>query len=273
MGMKLKCCVTVAGSDSGGGAGIQADLKVFSAFGVYGASVVTAVTAQNTLGVRAVEEVSPEMVGAQLEAVLEDLGADAVKVGMVSSAGAIEAIAATLERCPHGPVVLDPLMVSKNGVRLLREEACGALVGRLFPLARLVTPNVPEAECLTGMRIVSREDMVRASEALLGLGAQAVLVKGGHFGGASSDDLLNDGGRLHWLGGERLAARHTHGTGCTLSSAIAAQVALGVPLPVSCASAKSYVRRAMSAGLSLGGGCGPLHHFVDWYGGEKGGDD
>ena len=271
--MKLKCCVTVAGSDSGGGAGIQADLKVFSAFGVYGASVVTAVAAQNTLGVRAVEEVSPGMVGAQLRAVLEDLGADAVKVGMVSSAGAIEAIASALESLSHGPVVLDPLMVSKNGVRLLREEAQSALVGRLFPLARLVTPNVPEAECLAGMRIASREDMVCASEALLGLGAQAVLVKGGHLGGESSDDLLNDGGRLHWLSGERLEARHTHGTGCTLSSAIAAQLALGMPLPVACASAKAYVRRAMSSGLSLGGGCGPLHHFVDWYGGKNGGAD
>lgn len=266
--MELKCCVTIAGSDSGGGAGIQADLKVFAAFGVYGASVVTAVTAQNTLGVRGVEEVSPGMVAAQLEAVLADLGADAVKIGMVSSAGAIEAVAEVLGRYAHGPVVLDPLMLSKNGVRLLREEACEVLVRRLFPLARVVTPNVPEAECLTGLKIDSREAMAQATAAIRALGAQAVLLKGGHLA-ETADDLLDDGGRLSWFAGERLEVRHSHGTGCTLSSSLASQLALGVPLGTACGSAKAYVRRAMSAGLALGHGCGPLHHFVDWY--ENGG--
>lgn len=259
--------LTIAGSDSGGGAGIQADIKTFSALGVYAASVLTAITAQNTKGVSAVEDISPPMVAAQMEAVLTDLSVGAVKIGMVSRCETIATIAEGLRRFDLRPV-LDPVMVATSGDRLLREEAIAALVEELVPLSLIVTPNLPEAALLTGTPIAADwAAMTRQAEAIMKAGAGAVLVKGGHGGGAESADLFFDGNELRRLSAPRIATRHDHGTGCTLAAAITANLAKGQELLAAVATAKTYLHEALVAGraLAIGGGRGPVHHFHRWW--------
>jgi hydroxymethylpyrimidine/phosphomethylpyrimidine kinase len=256
--------LTIAGSDSGGGAGIQADLKTFGALGVYGMSVVTALTAQNTLGVRAIHEVPPEFVSAQIDAVLSDIGADVVKTGMLASAGIIAAVADSL--IPYGIpyLVVDPVMVAKGGDRLLREDACAALVERLLPIATVVTPNLPEAQVLAGCDVTNSREMREAARRIHDKGPGWVLVKGGHLAGPDSLDLLFDGQNFFDFSEARLATSNTHGTGCTLASAIAAGLAQGFPVPEAVARAKVYLTQVLTASrsLRLGHGHGPMHHFA-----------
>ena len=256
--------LTIAGSDSSGGAGIQADLKTFSALGVYGASVITALTAQNTQGVSAIHTPPASFITAQCDAVFSDLNIHAVKLGMLANAEIIYACADALQRWQPPYVVLDTVMISKSGYNLLQPEACGALIQELLPLATLVTPNLPEAEAISGLSIKTRADMKAGAEKILALGAKAVLVKGGHLEG-SADDYLYDGQRELWLPGERLNTKNTHGTGCTLSSALASDLALGLSLPEAVKAAKAYVTEAIRYGIPLGKGCGPTHHFVALY--------
>lgn len=263
--------LTIAGSDSGGGAGIQADLKTFSALGGYGMSVVTALTAQNTVGVTAVHEAPPAFVAQQIDAVLGDIGADAVKIGMLASAPLIEVVAAGLKSHAVERIVLDPVMVATSGDRLLREDAIDALRATLLPMATIVTPNVPEAEVLLGQKIESNADLRRAAEAILQWGPRAVLVKAGHFQATRSDDGLAwmDGGavRFETIEGARVDTPNTHGTGCTLSSAIAAWLGRGASLPEAVRAAKRYLQAAVEggAGYRLGHGHGPVHHFHAWW--------
>jgi len=255
--------LTIAGSDSGGGAGIQADLKTFSALGVYGASVLTAITAQNTQGVRAVETVSPAMVVKQIEAVLEDLDVGAIKIGMVANAEIATAIAATLRRFGR-KAVLDPVMVATSGDRLLQPEAVEAIRQALLPLAIVVTPNLPEAAILADTEIAeNEEEMARQAEAIRAAGAEAVLVKGGHGKGAEAVDLLLDGKGLHRFAAPRIDTVNDHGTGCTLSAAIAARLARGDSLEHAVGMAKTYLNEALAASerLVIGHGRGPVHHF------------
>ncbi len=262
--MTVPTALTVAGSDSGGGAGIQADLKTFSALGVYGASVVTALTAQNTREVTAIHEAPADFVARQLDTVFADIRIDAVKIGMLARAEVIEAVADRLRHWRPRWIVLDPVMVAKSGDRLLREDAVAALRTRLLPLADLVTPNLPEAAVLLGEEPVrERRRMANLAARLQGLGARNVLLKGGHLGGPTSPDLLLVGGELHWLEAERVDTPHTHGTGCTLSAAIAAFLARGRPLPEAVALAKRYLSGALrhAGELGVGHGHGPVHHF------------
>lgn len=261
--------LTIAGSDSGGGAGIQADLKTFAALECYGLSVVCALTAQNTRGVTDIFEVSPAFVAAQLDAVLEDIGADAVKVGMLQSPAIVSVVAERLRRSGLRRIVLDPVMVSKSGHLLLTDAAVEALRRDLLPLAAVVTPNLPEAERLTGLSVQDPDGMQAAGEALLEAGAAAVLVKGGHLARGGSDDCLclrAAGGAVTvlWFPQPRIETRNTHGTGCTLSSAIAAHLARGFDIAEAVASAKAYLTRALQegAGYALGSGHGPVHHFA-----------
>jgi hydroxymethylpyrimidine/phosphomethylpyrimidine kinase len=250
--------LTVAGSDSGGGAGIQADLKAMLALGVHGMSVLTAVTAQNSVGVQGWWELPAAAVRAQLASVLDDIGVDAVKTGMLASAEIVATVAAGLSGV-DAPVVVDPVSVSKHGDLLLAPGAVDALRQQLLPLATLVTPNIPEAEQLTGVRIAGPEDMLRAAEKLLGCGPRAVLVKGGHLAGEATD-LLWDGSTARTFRAPRQANRHTHGTGCTLASAIAARLALGDGLAEAVGAAKDYLTGAIAAGFPLGAGIGPVDH-------------
>ena len=256
--------LTVAGSDSGGGAGIQADLKTFSALGVYGASVVTALTAQNTRTVRAVHAAPPDFVAEQLRCVLEDIAVDAIKIGMLASVPVIESVAAVLAEHPGVPVVLDPVMVAKSGDALLAPDARDALVGRLCPLADLVTPNVPEAAVLLGVGPAgSPEELEEQARALAALGGGAVLAKGGHLDGPACTDVLLAAGRVHRFVHPRVDTPNTHGTGCTLSSAVAAGLASGLPLATAVECAERYLQGAIErAGeLGVGTGHGPVHHF------------
>jgi hydroxymethylpyrimidine/phosphomethylpyrimidine kinase len=250
--------LTVAGSDSGGGAGIQADLKTMLALGVHGMSVLTAVTAQNSVGVQGWWELPAQAVRAQLSSVLDDIGVDAVKTGMLASAGIVETVATGLSTV-DAPLVVDPVSVSKHGDPLLAGDAVDAIRHRLLPLATLVTPNLPEAELLTGIPVRDETDMRRAAEKLLGYGPRAVLVKGGHLAG-DPNDLLWDGSTGRTYRAPRLDNRHTHGTGCTLASAIAARLALGDALPDAVAAAKEYLTGAIAAGFPLGAGIGPVDH-------------
>lgn len=256
--------LTIAGSDSGGGAGIQADLKAFSVLGVYGCTAITALTAQNTLGVQGILEVEPAFVRRQIDSVFDDLKVAAVKIGMLGTAEVIATVADALaERKPRW-VVLDPVMVAKGGDKLLRDEAVAALRERLLPLASLITPNLPEAGVLLGEAApAERREMPRAAARLQGLGPVNVLLKGGHLQGTDSPDLLLHGGELHWLEAPRHATRHTHGTGCTLSAAITALLARGRPLPAAVAQAKRWLGQAIAAAddLEVGRGTGPVHHF------------
>ena len=252
--------MTIAGSDSGGGAGIQADLKTFAALGVYGSSVLTAITAQNTVGVTAVHEVPVDVVAAQIEAVMSDIGADAVKTGMLSSGEIIETVARELNHFRANLVVVDPVMVAKSGDRLLRENAVDSLRRSLLPIATVVTPNIPEAETLVGMTISSAEDARRAAQNILNMGAKAVVVKGGHLAGPPVD-LFYDGQEFHEFSAARIETTNTHGTGCTFASAIAAELAKGMDLLDAVAAAKEYVTEAIRHSFPVGQGHGPLNHF------------
>ncbi|MFT3973462.1 MAG: bifunctional hydroxymethylpyrimidine kinase/phosphomethylpyrimidine kinase [Amaricoccus sp.] len=262
--MAVAKALTIAGSDSGGGAGVQADLKTFSARGVYGASVLTAVTAQNTRAVTAVAEVAPAVVAAQLDAVLADIAIDAIKVGMLFSAAIVDEVAERL-RGILAPVVLDPVMVAKSGDALLEPEATGALVARLVPGARLVTPNLPEAARLLGGREAATvAEMAAQGAALRALGAQAVLVKGGHGTGAACTDVLVTGtGDPVLIEAPRHPTQNTHGTGCSYSSAITAELAKGLDLIAAVRVAHAWLQGAIAAAdrLEVGGGRGPVHHF------------
>ncbi len=256
--------VTIAGSDSGGGAGIQADLKTFSALGVYGASVLTALTAQNTQGVIAIHDVPPDFIRAQMDAVFSDLAVNAVKIGMLSKAAVIEAVAAGLDARPPLPVVLDPVMVATSGDRLLDASAAGALESVLIPRATVITPNLAEAAALTGEDMAETEDaMRRQGETLLRRGAKAVLMKGGHGRGDESTDLLVTPDGVLRFTARRIETRNTHGTGCTLSAAIAAGFAKGRDLAKAVDEAKAYLTAALEASkrLKIGHGHGPVHHF------------
>ncbi len=252
--------LTIAGSDSGGGAGIQADLKTFSALGVYGMTAITAITVQNTEGVSDYEEVSPRVVAAQIRAVATDIGADAAKTGMLASAAIVDAVADAVSEVGLPNLVVDPVFVSKHGNALLAPEAVGALRARILPLATLVTPNLPEAAGLAGVHVASRDDMRRAADVLLEVGARAVLIKGGHLedNGDQAADLFADGARQEWLIAERLDTPNTHGTGCTLSAAIAARLAGGAELLEAVHAGKSFVTEAIRHALPLGRGIGPV---------------
>lgn len=261
--------LTIAGSDSGGGAGIQADLKTFSALGVYGASVVTALTAQNTHGVRAVHAPDAGFVTAQLDAVFDDIRIDAVKIGMLANAEIVRAVAAALRRHRPARIVLDTVMLSKNGHALLAPDAVAALRDELLPLADLVTPNLDEAAALVGAGAPAADEaaMRRNGEALRALGARAVLMKGGHLGGDQSPDWLIDDTGAHRLGAARVAVQQTHGTGCTLSAAIAALITQRADWLGAVTDAKAYLGDALreSVRLQVGSGIGPLHHFHRWW--------
>jgi hydroxymethylpyrimidine/phosphomethylpyrimidine kinase len=258
----VKRVLTVAGSDSGGGAGVQADLKTMLALGVHGMSVVTAVTAQNSVGVQGAWDLPVEAVVAQLDSVLGDIGVDALKTGMLSSPELVQAVADRL-RDETAPLVVDPVGVSKHGDPLLREDAVAVLREALVPLATVVTPNLPEVEQLTGVRVEDEAGLRRGAEAVLALGPHWVLVKGGHLTGEAVD-LLTDGDAVHELRAPRLDNRHTHGTGCTLASAIASRLALGDDVPTAVAAAKDYVTGALGAGFALGAGIGPVDHAWRW---------
>jgi hydroxymethylpyrimidine/phosphomethylpyrimidine kinase len=260
--------VTIAGSDSGGGAGIQADLKTFSALGVYGASIITAVTAQNTKGVTGIHDVPPEFISAQIDAVFSDLKVNAVKIGMLSRPSTIAVVAAGLDRHRQSNVVLDPVMVATSGDRLIAPDAIDTLRRLLIPRALVITPNLPEAAALLDTSVAADAAAMRdQAQRLLALGAKAVLIKGGHDTGPESVDLLIQAGGVQAFAAERIATRNTHGTGCTLSSAIAAGLAKGMALADAVAAAKSYVTAAIAAAdtLSIGSGHGPVHHFHRWW--------
>ncbi|HVZ52184.1 MAG TPA: bifunctional hydroxymethylpyrimidine kinase/phosphomethylpyrimidine kinase [Pseudolabrys sp.] len=262
--MTTPIAVTIAGSDSGGGAGIQADLKTFAALGVYGASVITALTAQNTQGVSAIHDVPAEFITAEIDAVFSDLAVNAVKIGMLSQTAAIETVADGLSRHRARNIVLDPVMIATSGDRLLAADAVEALRTKLIPRALVVTPNLPEAAALTGASPARDErDMEAQAREILSLGARHVLIKGGHGTGEESVDLLIGQGDVLRLSAPRIATRNTHGTGCTLSSAIAAGLAKDLPLIEAVQQAKAYVTAAIAAAdaLQVGHGHGPLNHF------------
>jgi hydroxymethylpyrimidine/phosphomethylpyrimidine kinase len=253
----------VAGSDSGGGAGIQADIKSVTAMGGFAMTAVTAITVQNTLGVSAIHEVPLDIVVGQMRAVLEDLGADAVKTGMLHNAEIVEAVAEELSREENAPLlVADPVMIAKGGASLLEESAVAALKEVLIPLSALVTPNIPEAEVLTGRKIVDVEGQKAAADALLGLGAEAVLVKGGHLSGDLIFDVLATQETIQTFSSPRIDTRHTHGTGCTLASAIAALLAQGIELTAAVAAARDYVHEAIRTAPGFGKGHGPLNFLA-----------
>jgi hydroxymethylpyrimidine/phosphomethylpyrimidine kinase len=263
--------LTIAGSDSSAGAGIQADLKTFAALGVYGLSVLTAITAQNTLGVRAAEDVSPVLVEAQMDAVLEDIGADVAKTGMLANSLIVEVVVSQVRKWGLR-LVVDPVMISTSGTALLGPEAVTLLRSQLLPLAEVVTPNLAEAEVLTGQRVESLADMCAAASAICGLGARHVVVKGGHLGqaqggqtqGVAPTDVYFDGRCFVELRAERIQSVHTHGTGCTFSAAIAAFLARGMSVGEAVFGAKHYITGAISHAPGLGHGHGPVGHFWQW---------
>ncbi|WP_227765566.1 bifunctional hydroxymethylpyrimidine kinase/phosphomethylpyrimidine kinase [Zhaonella formicivorans] len=260
----MKKVLTIAGSDSSGGAGIQADLKTFSAHGVFGMSVITAVTAQNTQGVWAVQDIEPEIIGKQITAVFEDIQVDAVKIGMVSQENAIKTIAHGLVKFGAKNVVLDPVMISKSGFNLLQPEAKEALIAELLPLAVIATPNIHEAQAITGMEIRNIQEMEEAAEVIFQMGPRNVLVKGGHLD-EEAVDVLFDGKEMHHYKSHRIHTKNTHGTGCTLSSAIASNLALGYSVPEAVEKAKQYITIAIEHSLAIGKGVGPTNHFYILY--------
>ncbi len=256
----MRRAFTIAGSDSGGGAGIQADLKTFAAYGVYGAAAITAVTAQNTVEVTRIQEIDPDVVTAQIDAVLDDIGADAVKTGMMGSGAIIIAVAAALKRHRAPNLVVDPVMISKSGAALLGDDAVPLLVSRLLPLADVVTPNLPEAQRLTGLRVDTDAARRDAAKRIRDLGPRIVVLKGGHDTGPTVVDLVYDGSGFEELRAARVVTRGTHGTGCTFSAAIAAGMALGLPARDAIARAREYITAALLAAPGLGRGAGPLGH-------------
>jgi len=259
----MRVCMSIAGSDSSAGAGIQADMKTFAAHGVYGLTTITAATVQNTVGVQAVQEMEPDIVSGQIRCLFEDMPVHAVKIGMVSSTAIIEAIAAELRAEDMPPVLLDPVMVSKSGFELLQKEAQSALRVSLIPFADLLTPNLYEAELLLGESIQNVEDMEEAARSLLRMGPRAVVVKGGHLEKLSGTDVYCDANGPRRLPGEYIATSNTHGTGCTFSSAIAANLALGSDTFRATSLAKEYIGAALADSRSLGRGKGPLNHFPE----------
>lgn len=263
--------LTLAGSDSGGGAGIQADLKTASALGVYGASAITSLTAQNTLGVSGIHLVPADFVRAQAEAVLDDIGVGAVKIGMLPTPEIVDAVAELIEKYDIQHVVLDPVMIATSGDALISREAIRRIVDRLIPLVEVVTPNIPEAECITGLSIgeATGDDYRRLARAFFARGARAVLLKSGHLAAERAEDILfmgDTGAEFHYPY-TKTPTPNTHGTGCTLSSAIASLLALGAPLAEAVGAAEEYVHRAVAAGAAytLGRGHGPVHHFWRWW--------
>jgi hydroxymethylpyrimidine/phosphomethylpyrimidine kinase len=261
--------LTIAGSDSGGGAGIQADLKTFSAIGCYGMSVITALTAQNTRGVIGIHAVPPAFAVQQIEAVLSDIGADAVKIGMLYSAALIEAVAEALKKHDARKIVLDPVMVAQSGDKLLQDNAVDAIKAHLMPLADVVTPNIPEASVLTGRLLKNWKDAEKAAKILAQHGSRSILIKGGHGAESKSTDLLFlvHENRFIRLAAERIETRNNHGTGCTLSSAIAGYLAKGNDIEAAVKKAKTFMNRAIAAGAQyqIGHGHGPVHHFFKWW--------
>ncbi|MEA5135478.1 MAG: bifunctional hydroxymethylpyrimidine kinase/phosphomethylpyrimidine kinase [Candidatus Fimivivens sp.] len=255
----MKKVLTIAGSDCSGGAGIQADIKTMTAHGIYAMSAITALTAQNTTGVYGVMETTPEFVGQQLDCIFQDIRPDAVKIGMVSNAGIIEMIAKKLGDYRAENIVVDPVMVSTSGSRLISDNALDTLKTKLLPMATVITPNIPEAECLSGFAVHNTDDMLRAAKAMEKLIKGGIIIKGGHLSD-SADDLLLYKGEARWYRSQRVANSNNHGTGCTLSSAIACNLALGYPLPEAFKRAKDYITGALSAMLNLGQGSGPLNH-------------
>ena len=257
----MKSVLTIAGSDSSGGAGIQADIKTIEAMGLFAQSAITALTAQNTTGVYGVLNVDPAFVAQQIDVVFDDIRPDAVKIGMVSSPEIVEAIADALVRNGARNIGVDPVMVATSGAALSGDGAVAALRERLIPLADVITPNVPEAEVLSGLRITSRDDQLVAAHAIAEGGVAAVLVKGGHGENDANDVLVRADGSERWFTAKRIDTQNTHGTGCTLSSAIAVGLAQGLPLEDAVGQAKEYLTGALAAGLDLGRGCGPLDHM------------
>lgn len=250
----------IAGSDSSGGAGVQADIKTVTMLGGYAATAITAITVQDTLGVSAIHPIPAELVAAQARAVLSDIGADAIKIGMLGDAATVEAVAEVLEQSPEIPAVIDPVMTAKHGAVLLDRDALAAFKARLVPRAALLTPNAPEAEALTGLSVASLDDQRHAAEALLAAGAAAVLMKGGHLPGDRVTDLLVTPQGETVFEAERVVSRHTHGTGCTLASACAAGLAQGLPLQEAVTGAWAYVQEAIARAPGFGRGSGPLDH-------------
>ena len=257
----IPCVLTIAGSDSGGGAGIQADLKTFTALRVFGMAAITSVTAQNTVGVTGVHDLPPEFVAEQIDDVARDIGVDAAKTGMLSSAAIVEAVADSVARNSITRLVVDPVMVAKSGDPLLQESARQAMRKRILPLAWLVTPNVPEAEVLAGVRITGPQQVEQAARNIHRLGARYVLLKGGHMEGENAVDYLYDGQTIQTFSAPRIATRNTHGTGCTYSAAIAAYLARGCASGEAVQRAKAYLTGAIQHSFPLGAGHGPLNHF------------
>jgi len=261
----IRVALTIAGSDSGAGAGIQADLKTFAAHGVYGTSAITAVTAQNTLGVLSYQALASDLVAAQIEAVVTDFGVHAAKTGMLPNAAIVESVAAAIVDLDIPLLVIDPVMIATSGDRLLDDEAVGAMKAELFPHALTVTPNIPEAEALTGLEIRTDEHRREAARALAALGPATVIIKGGHFDTPEISDLFFDGRDFHDIRGERVMGGSTHGTGCTFTAAIVSHLALGQSLPDAIRMAQRYVAGAIRHAPGLGKGQGPINHFWALY--------
>lgn len=260
----MKKVLSIAGSDCSGGAGIQADLKTFSAHGVFGMSVIVSVVAENTSRVIDIQDITPDMVRKQIDAVFEDIGADAVKIGMLSSPECMEAVAERMEYYKPQNIVIDPVMYAKNGCPLMDMEAIDTLMQRIIPLADVLTPNIPEAEKIVGMEILTVKDMETAARKICDMGAETVVVKGGHAIG-NALDVLFDGNKFYYFETARIDTKNTHGTGCTFSSAIASGLAKGLNVQEAVSTAKDYVTTAIRHSLSIGKGNGPTHHFYDLY--------
>lgn len=256
--------MTIAGSDSGGGAGIQADMKTFSALGVYGTTVITALTAQNTRAVKAVYDVDAAFVGAQIDAIMEDIGADATKTGMLHRADIIRIVAQKVREWNIEKLIIDPVMISKSGVPLLCNDAIQELKSELFPLAYMITPNIFETTALTGIKILSTYDMQKAAEILINEGPRYVIIKGGHLSGEICIDLMYDGKEWKFLESPRIMSHHTHGTGCTFSAAITAFLAKGYNPYEAVCQAKDYITQAIRYAYAIGQGQGPVHHFYSF---------
>lgn len=264
----MKTALTIAGSDCSGGAGIQADIKTMSALGVFAMSVIVSVVAENTSRVISIEDISPKTIADQIDAVFEDICVDAVKIGMLSTPDCMKAVAEKLKQYSPNHIVIDPVMYAKNGCPLMQEKSIGALIETVIPLATLLTPNIPEAEKIADMTIKTVDDMKIAAKKIVNLGAAAVLVKGGHYMG-DAEDVLYDGSCYYSFVSKRIDTKNTHGTGCTLSSAIASYLALGEPLAAAVEKAKNYVTVAIEHALEIGKGNGPTNHFYSLYANQK----
>ena len=262
--MTIRKALTIAGSDSGAGAGIQADLKTFAAHGVYGTSAITAITAQNTVGVTAVLAVNANLVGAQIDAIIADIGAHAVKTGMLANTAVIDMVAKKIRQHRLINIVVDPVMVATSGDLLIEKSAVAALRNKLIPLARIVTPNIPEAEVLAGMKLRGADEIREAAIRIVEMGAKTVLIKGGHLKGPAVD-FFYDGKNFAALNAPRIRSKNTHGTGCTLSAAIAAGLAKGQQLETAVANAKRYITEALRHGYRIGSGHSPVHHFYRYW--------